>query len=82
MIEFLFSNAAGLSTPKDIFSDSFLKSSGEIISGEIVFSADWLHMPAFEHADIFFWYILKSFAALSSFIRNICSTFRQIIKFY
>ena len=40
MIEFLFSNAAGLSTPKDIFSDSLLKSSGEIISGEIVFSAD------------------------------------------
>ena len=82
MIEFLFSNATGLSTAKDIFSDSFLKLSGEIISGAIEFSADWLYMPAFEHADIFFRYILKSFAARLSFIRNIYSTFRQIIKFY
>ena len=40
MIEFLFSNATGLSTAKDIFSDSFLKLSGEIISGAIEFSAD------------------------------------------
>ena len=40
MTEFLFSNAAGLSTAKDFFSDNFLKLLEEVIGRAIALWAD------------------------------------------
>ena len=87
MLEFMFSNAAGLRTPKDIFSDRFLELSEEVISRAIVHRVDRLHLTAIELADILslnfsiihFSY-LKLFADYLSSLSN--SYLTLIIKFY